>query len=54
MKIKIPFIRKYIEISKSGGSSTSNGNGYKHNTISFSIFTILGSGDNGNRGPVSK
>jgi len=48
-KINIPFTKKYLKIKRTSGGNVNNGNGFKHKTIEFSLFTIIGNGDSGIR-----
>ena len=41
--------KRWAIFNKTYGGSTNNGNGYSHKTISLSIYTRLGSGDDGTR-----
>ncbi len=49
METRIPFTKFKLQIKKTKGGSTCNGNGYKTKTLSFMIITQVGNGDDGNR-----
>lgn len=50
MEIKIPLTKIRLGFRANSGGSTCNGNGYKTKTLSFTVITEIGNGDDGSRG----
>ena len=48
-EMKIPFTKIRIRVGICDGGSTCNGNGYKTRTLSLTVITTVGNGDDGSR-----